>query len=36
MDYNIKDVLNIKHIFINFVTNSSVYRLLFPKGAVAN
>jgi len=31
MVYNIKVKLNIEHIFVNFVTNPSVYRLLFPQ-----
>ena len=31
MVYNIKVKLIIEHIFINLITNPSVYRLLFPR-----
>ena len=34
MVYNIKVELIIEHIFINFITNPSVYRLLFPRKKV--
>ena len=34
MVYNVISELIIEHIFINFITNPSVYRLLFPRKKV--
>ena len=34
MVYNVISELIIEHVFINFITNPSVYRLLFPRKKV--